>query len=180
MRPVHIDSAQRTRVTGWTRQLRDDTEALQDALQTIVDVLAAQRQPNLPTPESSRELPPTYLQERQRCVQIVQDSGMLNDTHVPMDVVVYYGYSKAELEGDVDRSADVVVRRGGGAGQADAEEAERVYAREVAERSEVLRQVHLMGDAKTCLRYVALLVGDGRERLLQQYVDQLQESLRAA
>ncbi|KAG5488061.1 hypothetical protein LSCM4_08286 [Leishmania orientalis] len=174
MRPLHIDDAQRARIRGWTQQLHDDTDALQDALQTIVDLLEAQRQQNMPVPESSRELPPTYLQERRRCIQIIQGSGMLQDTYVPMDVVVYYGFSKAELEGETDRSAQVVARRGGGT-----EAEERAWAREVAERSDVLRQVHLMGDAKTCLRYVALLVGDGRERLLQQYVDQLKESLRS-
>ncbi|TPP52930.1 hypothetical protein CGC20_27280 [Leishmania donovani] len=174
LRPVHIDDAQRARVRGWVQQLHDDTDALQDALQTIVDLLEAQRQKRMPVPESSRELPPTYLQERRRCVQIIQDSGMLQDTYVPMDVVVYYGFSKAELEGQTDRSMQVVARRGG-----NTEADERAWAREVAERSDVLRQVHLMGDAKTCLRYVALLVGDGREKLLQQYVDQLKESLRS-
>ncbi|TPP45044.1 hypothetical protein CGC21_30110 [Leishmania donovani] len=174
LRPVHIDDAQRARVRGWVQQLHDDTDALQDALQTIVDLLEAQRQKRMPVPESSRELPPTYLQERRRCVQIIQDSGMLQDTYVPMDVVVYYGFSKAELEGRTDRSMQVVARRGG-----NTEADERAWAREVAERSDVLRQVHLMGDAKTCLRYVALLVGDGREKLLQQYVDQLKESLRS-
>ncbi|GET85591.1 hypothetical protein, conserved [Leishmania tarentolae] len=175
LRPMHIDDAQRARVRQWVQQLHDDTSALQDALQTLVDLLEAQRQKRMPVPESSRELPPTYLQERRRCVQIIQGSGMLQDTYVPMDVVVYYGFSKAELEGQTDRSTEVVARRGGGT-EAD----EQAWAREVAERSDVLRQVHLMGDAKTCLRYVALLVGDGREKLLQQYVDQLKESLRSA
>ncbi|CBZ23221.1 conserved hypothetical protein [Leishmania mexicana MHOM/GT/2001/U1103] len=175
LRPVHIDDAQRARVRKWVQQLHEDTDALQDALQTLVDLLEAQRQKRMPVPESSRELPPTYLQERRRCVQIIQDSGMLQDTYVPMDVVVYYGLSKAELEGQTDRSMQVVTRCGGST-----EVDERAWAREVAERSDVLRQVHLMGDAKTCLRYVALLVGDGREKLLQQYVDQLKESLRSA
>ncbi|CAJ1039924.1 hypothetical protein Q4I32_000870 [Leishmania shawi] len=175
LRPIHIDDAQRARVKVWTQQLRDDTDALQDALQTLVDLLGAQRQPHMSVPESSRELPPTYLQERQRCIQIIQESGMLQDTYVPMDVIVYYGFSKAELEGEKDRSAQVVTRCGGST-EAD----ERAWAREVAERSDVLRQLHLMGDAKTCLRYVALLVSDGREKLLQQYVDQLREGLRGA
>ncbi|KAG5487759.1 hypothetical protein LSCM1_08125 [Leishmania martiniquensis] len=174
IRPLHIDEAQRARIKVWTQQLRDDTDALQDALQTIVDLLEAQRQQNMPVPESSRELPPTYLEERRRCVQIIQESGMLQDTYVPMDVVVYYGFNKAELEGKADRSAQVVARPDGRT-----EVDERAWAQEVAERSDVLRQVHLMGDAKTCLRYVALLVGDGRERLLQQYVDQLKEGLRS-
>ncbi|CAG9567313.1 conserved hypothetical protein [Leishmania major strain Friedlin] len=174
LRPVHIDDAQRARVRGWVQQLHDDTDALHDALQTLVDLLEAQRQKRMPVPESSRELPPTYLQERRRCVQIIEGSGMLQDTYVPMDVVVYYGFSRAELEGQTDRSMQVVARRGGGT-EAD----ERAWAHEVAERSDVLRQVHLMGDAKTCLRYVVLLVGDGREKLLQQYVDQLKESLRS-
>ncbi|KAK7196852.1 hypothetical protein NESM_000626300 [Novymonas esmeraldas] len=189
LQPLHVDAAQRTRVSAWTRQLRDDTAALQDALQTLVDLLVSQRQPHLPLPESSRELPPTYLHERRRCVQIVQDSGMLHDTHVPMDVVVFYGFSKAELDGELDRSADVVVRPtssssggGGGGGGAAAQQQQQqqqhqAWAREVAERTDVLRHIRLMGDAKTCLRYVALLVGDGRERLLQQYADQLKESL---
>ncbi|KAG5511949.1 hypothetical protein JKF63_07774 [Porcisia hertigi] len=174
MRPLHIDDAQRSRVMKWTQQLHDDTNALQDALQTLVDLLVAQRQHNMPLPESSRELPPTYLQERSRCVQILHDSGMLQDTYVPMDVVVYYGLSKAELEGKTDRSMQVVAHRDGST-----ETGKRSWSREVAERSDVLRHIHLMGDAKTCLRYVALLVGDGREKLLQQYVDQLKESLRS-
>jgi hypothetical protein len=170
LQPLHIDAAQRNRVQAWSRQLADDTVAVQEALLTLVELLEAQRQPDQqPFPESSRELPPTYLQERQRCLEIVQGSGMLADTQVPMEVVVYYGFRRRELDGEVDRSADVVPRDG---------KSEQAWMAEVSERAEVLRLVHLLGDAKTCLRYVALLIGDGRERLLQQYVDQLRESLR--
>lgn len=168
--PLHIDAAQRTRVRGWCSQLAEDAAAVQEALRTLTDLLEAQRQAGQPFPESSRELPQTYLRERHRCVEILRESGMLADTQVPMDVVVYYGLSRSELEGEVDRSAEVVPRE---------HKSEQTWLHEVGERAEVLRLVHLLGDAKTCLRYVSLLVGDGRERLLQQYVDQLKDSLRS-
>ncbi|KPI86022.1 hypothetical protein ABL78_4925 [Leptomonas seymouri] len=170
LQPLHIDAAQRRRVQSWCAQLAEDAGAVQEALQTLVELLEAQRQPQQPSPESSCSLPPTYLHERRRCVDIIQDSGMLADTQVPMHVVVYFGFSKSELDGETDRSADVVSREG---------KSEQAWLREVGERTEVLRLMHLIGDAKTCLRYVSLLVGDGRERLLQQYVDQLKESLRS-
>lgn len=170
LQPLHIDEQQRRKVVAWTRQLNDDTAALQAALKTTVELLEAQRQAGMEVPESSRELPPTYLKERRRCIEILRDCGMLSNTEVPMHVVVYYGLAKEELMGLMDNSDLVVERRVTDLGG-------RLRALEVEERRGILRQVQLMGDAKTCLRYVAHLIEDGRERLLQQYVDQVKESL---
>lgn len=190
---VHTDDGQqqqqkqKQRVLSWVGELRRDTDSVQQALATIVQLIEAQNTqrggggisssssdgslPFAATPESSLDLPQSFLQERRRCAEIVRSSGMLSDTQVPLDVVVYYGLSRGELESGESATTTGVYTAGGVGDRG------RLHHNQAKEREEVLRLTRLLGDAKTCLRYLLVLLGDGRERLLQQYVAQVKDSL---
>lgn len=160
--------AQQEEVQEWARALLRDSAAVQGALRTVVDLLRAQRQRGMATAETDRELPPTYLAERRQCAAIIQDSGILCDTDVPTGVMLFYGLRTEALENHRFRSRG---RASSSKERADGRDAE------AKERTEVLRQLQQLRDAKTCLRYMMLLMSEGREAPLQEYIDQVGESL---
>lgn len=174
--PLTLSVAADTRATrdlvhAWVMQLHEDARAVQDALHAIVSLLDMQRQCLTRSRRSLFSPPFAFLEERKQCVDILKESGMLLDTEVPVNVVEYYNFTPEELnctseeeEGDCEEHKDQLASK---------------YAStdgdEQFEKREVLRSIRLLSDGKTCLRYLALLIEERREKPLHQYVDELFE-----
>ncbi|EPY19374.1 hypothetical protein AGDE_15270 [Angomonas deanei] len=161
---AHADSDQKAKIDLWRRKLQHDSDAVQEALKSLVTLLRAHCPTKMAVPEKSSELPKTYQEERQKCINEISKSGLLEDVTVPLDVVVHYGFKKSELDSETTRKSS---GEGPGSG----------WNSEMSEREDVLRMIRMMGDAKTCLRYTIMLVNDGRERPMQDYVTQVLQHL---
>ncbi|CCW61466.1 unnamed protein product [Phytomonas sp. EM1] len=159
---LHIDAPLHASILAWKRQIAEDVKTVQSALKAIIALLQTQRSNLVGRTGGKRTVPSAYLQERQKCVEIIQRSGMLSDTHVPKDVVTHYGFDKAELEGVIAGRQRV-----------------KCKSRASQDRMLVLQHVQMLGDAKTCLRYLVLLMDGDDESLLQDYVDQIKETFEA-
>lgn len=157
----------------WVEQLHEDAEAVQQALQTVVVLIATQRQA-LTAQGCDRDLlHKSFLQERQQCAGIIKNSGMLLDTEVPLEVVEYYAFTPEELnctrvdESNMPDACEAAGgRKVGGSGHNNDVE---------VKRRETLNCIRLIGDAKTCLRYIVLLIEEKKERSLYRYVDEVTE-----
>ncbi|CCW68850.1 unnamed protein product [Phytomonas sp. Hart1] len=156
---LYRDAPLHTHILTWKRQLAKDVLAVQAALKSIMALLQTQWSNLAGFSERNEMIRLTYLQERQKCVGIIQRSGMLSDTEIPKNIVQHYGFEKAELEGLI------TCRRKA-----------KWENKASRDRMSVLQQVQMLGDAKTCLRYLILLMDSDDDSLLQDYVDQIKET----
>ncbi|KAF5225252.1 hypothetical protein ECC02_001798 [Trypanosoma cruzi] len=155
-------------VKKWVNQLREDAEAVQEALETLVSILDSRWWSKAAITGKPSFIPPEVLEERKRCVDILTESGMLLDTEIPLDVVEYYHFTPDELrhtgEEDYGEEDDCA-----------ANPLSVVTACESCrEKREILHCIRVIGDGKTCLRYLVLLIEEMKEEELQQYVNELQ------
>nr|CCD16987.1 unnamed protein product [Trypanosoma congolense IL3000] len=153
----------------WVVQLREDAEAVQQALQTVVILLSTQRQVlNAKECNGASQLH-TFRRERQQCTQIIKNSGMLQDTEVPVEAVEFFAFTPEEL--NCVRADDSTLQ--------DARDTMGMIADVndtlAGKRREALNCIRLIGDAKTCLRYIVLLIEEENDRSLYKYVDEVTE-----
>lgn len=137
-------------VTAWTRQFQQDLGAVQMSLKTVVDLIwSSLHAADAFTAERLAE-------ERTRCLNIITQSKMLDDTDVPIGVIRFYGFRPDELN-------DPNVAR--------------LTAEADDERGDLLEGIHEMGSSKTCLRYLVALVDTGRDDLLRRYVESIKQEM---
>ncbi|ESL11218.1 hypothetical protein TRSC58_01037 [Trypanosoma rangeli SC58] len=152
-------------VKKWVIQLCQDAEAIQDALQTLVSLLDSQGWGNSAVVDRCSFIPAELLAERKRCVEILTESGMLLDIEIPLDVVQQYHLTPDELRHTSDEECS----------EEDESAVDSPFkgCNKRREKREILRCIRLIGDGKTCLRYLVLLIEEGREEELQRYVNEL-------
>ncbi|RNF27012.1 uncharacterized protein Tco025E_00768, partial [Trypanosoma conorhini] len=154
-------------VKKWVVELCQDTDAVQEALQTLVSLLDSQGWSNPAIAGRPSPVPAQLLAERKRCVEILTESGMLLDIEVPLDVVEQYCLTPDELR----YSSDDECSEEGDSAVDSPVTAEGCNT--CREKREILRCIRLIGDGKTCLRYLVLLIEEGREEELQRYLSEL-------
>ncbi|EKF32880.1 hypothetical protein MOQ_003253 [Trypanosoma cruzi marinkellei] len=154
-------------VKKWVDQLREDAEAVQEALETLVSILDSRWWNKAAIAGKSSFIPAEVLEERKRCVEILTESGMLLDTEIPLNVVEHYHFTPDELrhtgEDDYSEEDDVAANSPSVVTACDT----------CREKREILRCIRVIGDGKTCLRYLVLLIEERKEEELQQYVKEL-------
>ena len=138
----------------WVRQLADDLASARVALRTLVVVLEASSSPARGGGNASPGI--AGAKEQQRCIDIIKRSGMTDDTDIPVAVVQDYDLTQEELN---DAHAPPPTRH-----------------RQDKERAELLRQIHTLGETKTCLRYMVALVENQRWDLVSRYTAQLRST----
>ncbi|CUG01067.1 Hypothetical protein, putative [Bodo saltans] len=137
-------------VVAWTQQFQQDLGAVQMSLKTVVDLVWSSLH------ASDSYTAERLAEERARCLSIITQSKMLDDTEVPIGVIRYFGFRPDELN-------DPNVAR--------------VSAETNDERGDLLESIHEMGSSKTCLRYLVALVDTGRDDLLRRYVEGIKEEM---
>ncbi|ORC93384.1 uncharacterized protein TM35_000012610 [Trypanosoma theileri] len=162
------DTATRERfIRDWVTQLYEDAESVHEALRTLVSLFDTEwSDKNRIRVKSSFSIS-SLRQERQQCIDILAKSGMLLDTEVPVEVVDFYRFTSDELNGSIEEEIY---------NNENDQRNEKNILNKVdlaSERSEVLRCIHLIGDGKTCLRYIVLLIEEEKENELQRYVDEV-------
>ncbi|KAH9598728.1 hypothetical protein LSM04_000538 [Trypanosoma melophagium] len=162
------DTAAREKfVKHWVTQLNEDAESVHEALRTLVSLFDTEWSDKNKFRSKSSFSISSLKQERQQCVDILTNSGMLLDTEVPVEVVEFYRFTSDELNGSIGEEAN---------NKEDPAKNEKHNHSKVdfnSERSEILRCIHLLGDGKTCLRYIVLLIEEKKEFELQRYVDEV-------
>ena len=150
-------SPQHDAVALWERQLVEDLSSARVALKTLLVVLEATGSPQ--RGGGRKQLNEPGADQQQRCLNIIRQSGMMSDTELPESVVKHYLFTEEELNLP---ASGAVPPKGASA--------------VVVRRSDVLRQVQALGEAKTCLRYLVALVDNSRWDLVERYVSQLRQT----
>jgi hypothetical protein len=148
--PPLAKSAPSPGVISWTQQFHQDLGAVQMSLKTVVDLVWSSLH------ASDAYTAERLAEERARCLSIITQSKMLDDTEIPVGVIRYHGFRPDELN-------DPNVAR--------------VSAASNDERGDLLESIHEMGSSKTCLRYLVALVDTGRDDLLRRYVEGIKEEM---
>jgi hypothetical protein len=164
-RGASLDPAAREEVSEWMMQLEGDAAAINASLRTLLLILHTQQQQqqqqqqnHLVGPGGARH---DLQSERERCVAIVRNSGMLDDTTIPQSVVDAFGFTIEELNDDREVLHEDLLGRSPPPVSTLTERSRRAGA---------LSLVRRVGSAKTVMRYLVTMIDERREALLQQYV----------
>ena len=149
-------------VQTFADQLLNDLDAASVALRTYISVLGSSS-----VSSSSNEA--------KQCVGVVKRSGLLMDTVLPKKVVRYFSWTNDELNvapnAPEDTSIVDSIHNGDLSG---------VSSLGATMRQKLLKQIHRLNDAKTCLRYITSLAeaGPSQEQLLKVFIKRVGNTLK--
>lgn len=152
-------------VQTFADQLLNDLDAASVALRTYISVLGGSK-------SSSSSASST---EGKQCVGVVKRSGLLMDTVLPKKVVKYFHWTADELNvapnAPEDTSIVDSIQNGDLSG---------VSSLGATMRQRLLKQIHRLNDAKTCLRYITSLAeaGPSQEQLLKVFIRRVGKTIQ--
>jgi hypothetical protein len=117
---------------------------------------------------------PSTSAEAQRCVGVIKRSALLLDTVLPRRVVRYFAWTDDELNVPPNSAEDTSLVDSIASG-----ELSGFSGYGASMRLRLLRQVHRLNDAKTCLRYITSLVeaGPAQQTLLKVFIQRVGKTM---